>query len=501
MNTKSSAEIFEFTSTSSLTSSASQRTHRRVKFYLSENIRVEIFSKHKNLQGHCADLSAQGLSVLIPHKVALKCHPGDLVQVMIRSHEGESLPLNARFIACSEQKIGAENYWRLSLSFIRNATDEIDRSREIGQQVNLDEFCRPLITITDSFKMNSLILGRVVAFGKDGLIFNALNEDNVFLPGITYAIKVQLPAGVGFECKARLIEVDFDHHEQRITGVMKFEKIDLAAREQIGQTCILGVKDSTPESLREIGIFVGAIVPSSLEMTYPSSEEEYKEMLDLRRRAYQGVGKFLDAKSADEVWDEYDDISRHIVFRLRKKIIATIRVVFCHKDPSLSEHVKWGVKIPQKILEAGFVEVSRAAVEESYRSTDIFAGLMTNTLKLAIENRVRYIVVSCNPHLVATYKSIGGSVVGEKFSALGRNDCSLIIFDLDKIAQRSNGNLIAVHMTSFPLFNWIAKKRPMRYLSILPNLLVHRLLSPIIKPIVRFKMYQRFQRVKQSAGE
>jgi hypothetical protein len=157
--------------------------------------------------------------------------------------------------------------------------------------------------------------------------------------------------------------------------------------------------------------------------------------------------------------------------------------------------------IPEKIKKAGFVEVSRASVNENYRATDIFAGLIRHTIRLAVENNVRYVVVSCNPHLVPTYIAIGGKVVVKNFEAFGRNDCSLIVFDIPRITKTSMGSFIAFHVTSYPLFNWLYKRKPSHYIGNLPNLIVHRLLTPLIRHLLRVIMYKKFKKMELHARE
>jgi len=217
-------------------------------------------------------------------------------------------------------------------------------------------------------------------------------------------------------------------------------------------------------------------------------------MLELRKTSYQGVGKFLKATTPDELWDEFDEISRHLLFRVRGRIVGAIRVVFCQHDLTRSEHYQWGVKIPSEVVKAGFVEVSRASVDEAYRATDIFAGLIRHTIRLAVENGVRYVVVSCNPGLVASYRAIGGKVVGKPFSAMGRDDCRLIIFDIPRITLTSKGSYLAFHLTSYPLFFWLFRQNPLHHLRNLPNLILHLTLGPVFKRLIRLALYRRFKR-------
>jgi N-acyl-L-homoserine lactone synthetase len=471
-----------------------RRRARRVKFYLSENVRLEIHSAKQSARGFCADLSAEGFSALIPETTKLHFQTTDWVQAIIHSPEGSSSPLHARIQTIGTQRIGTRAFHRIGLSILRNDFDQLTHARIIGQEVHLDEFSQPSLIIRDHFKVNSLVLGRVTSIARDGITFIAKNRDHVLLQGIHYRIKIQLPVGKEIDCEAELIQTACDRDGGHIKGVMRLGGLGIADRELLSQTCIIGSDSATPESLREIGMFVGSIESSTLEMTYPSSETEYTEMLELRKSAYQGVGKFLHASAPRELWDEFDEISRHLLFRVRGRIVGAIRVVFCQNDLTRSEHYQWGVKIPKRVRKAGFVEVSRASVDEAYRATDIFAGLIRQTIRLAVENRVRYVVVSCNPGLVSTYRAIGGQVIGKPFSAMGRDDCRLILFDIPRITLTSKGSVIAFHLTSYPLFAKLFSRNPLQYLLLLPNLILHRMLGPVFRNIIRRTLYRRFKK-------
>jgi hypothetical protein len=471
-----------------------RRKARRVKFYLSENVRLEIHSSRQSIRGFCADLSAEGFSALIPESSKLILSASDWVQAVIHSPEGSSAPITARIQSVGLQKIGHQNFHRMGLSILRNEFDKITHARIIGQELQLDEFSQPSLIIRDHFKVNSLILGRVTSIARDGITFLVKNQDHVLLPGIKYKVKLQLPVGTEIDCLAELIQTTCEDNGTHIKGVMRLNGLSIAAREQLSQTCILGSDRATPELLRELGMFVGSIEASTLEMTYPSSEREYLEMLELRKSTYQGVGKFLNAREPDELWDEFDEISRHLLFRVRGKIVGAIRVVFCQNDITRSEHHQWGVKIPKKIRSRGFVEVSRASVDEAYRATDIFAGLIRQTIRLAVENHVRYVVVSCNPGLVPTYRAIGGKVVGKPFSAMGKSDCRLIVFDIPRITLTSKGSVLAFHLTSYPLFAKLFFRNPIRHLRLMPNLIFHRILGPLFRKVIRNTLYRRFKK-------
>ena len=155
------------TETSSL--AEDKRRARRVKFYLSENVRLELHSSRQSIRGFCADLSTEGFSALIPDNVRMRLEAGDCIQAIIHPSEGSSAPLDARVHSISEQKIGNRRFHRLGLSLLRNEFDKLSHSRVIGQEILLDEFSQPSVVIRDHFKVNSLILGRVTSIARDGI--------------------------------------------------------------------------------------------------------------------------------------------------------------------------------------------------------------------------------------------------------------------------------------------------------------------------------------------
>lgn len=234
----------------------------------------------------------------------------------------------------------------------------------------------------------------------------------------------------------------------------------------------------------------------SLQTEFLSSDSDWERILKLRLHAYHSVGKMMDRLDHWEMEDRFDAFSRHIVASVGEKVVGSARVVLVGKDLEKSEHHSIGLKIPDYIVEHGFVEFSRFCVHADFRGSDIFVALMRKGGYLSFLSKHRYIIANCNPDLWPVYKSIGFRKIGEPFEAFGRSDCMLISLDL----RLNNINSLRTNFFAFNQIVYVPYEQHIQKLGINKNdfwLTVHRFLHPTINRLLTKKAYRKYKKTRK----
>jgi hypothetical protein len=139
---KKAAWLFQDDALQELAKGRNQRGFQRARFYLSENVRADVYSRQHTLSGFCVDLSVSGASIVIEIGKDKTSSPqlvrDELVQIVIKTTEGISDPLNARVVYVGEQKIQDKGYWRINFEFMRMPVNEISNVRIAGVPVDCD---------------------------------------------------------------------------------------------------------------------------------------------------------------------------------------------------------------------------------------------------------------------------------------------------------------------------------------------------------------------------
>jgi predicted GNAT family N-acyltransferase len=171
------------------------------------------------------------------------------------------------------------------------------------------------------------------------------------------------------------------------------------------------------ESLRELrgSGFVSAGIVGKLEFGVVRSEQDYREVLNLRHLAYVADGKMSSAATVSDASDIHDSRARILTCRFQGKAVATARVTF-HEFGDITEHeefVAWTHELPRRDES---VEVTRVCTHPDFRGK----GLLFDLLRFAVITTVQagrsWIVSSSTMDLVPLYRFVGLTEVGMKFN-------------------------------------------------------------------------------------
>ncbi len=189
----------------------------------------------------------------------------------------------------------------------------------------------------------------------------------------------------------------------------------------------LGVTYSsrTPASLHIIGQYLlqfgrgtsvqelcdeGFRIPSSsraLDFGSIRTDDEYREVLRLRRLAYVHAKKVSsDAKDVDMA-DAYDARSRIVVAKHRGRVVATARLMFAESSHDRFNHEDFIELPPGLPPRQQMVEVFKTCTHPGYRGSDLFYTLLMHVGLVILQSGRRYALMSATDSLAPVYERFG----------------------------------------------------------------------------------------------
>jgi hypothetical protein len=191
----------------------------------------------------------------------------------------------------------------------------------------------------------------------------------------------------------------------RLVVGSRFVELSAYARQTIGQYL---VQFSDVESLEQLRL--AGLAPKTLSLGVDfynlKSEEDYLEVLELRRLAHSLDGNLRREVSAIEMGDMDDARARIVVGKFRGRVVATARIRYNELDEPLEHeaHVPWPKELPRRDQ---IIEVSRVATHPDFRRNNLLAALFRFTCHNIVQPERPWLVMSCLDHMVSYYEKIG----------------------------------------------------------------------------------------------
>lgn len=172
-----------------------------------------------------------------------------------------------------------------------------------------------------------------------------------------------------------------------------------------------------PKDLRKNGFYHKGYRPL-IKYRSVTTEEEYLDVLKLRKHAYASVDKVCKDCSYQDLASDLDKKSRILTAYHQGQLIGTVGVFFPDSELMVLDTEKtfengYPIKMPAK---TNMVEVARLCVREKYRSTDIMFGLLEHIYRIAITAERDYFITSTDDHSWSLYKRIGFCKTGMTYA-------------------------------------------------------------------------------------
>ena len=299
-------------------------------------------------------------------------------------------------------------------------------------------------TIKDETRYRHYSSFFVIALSKNRLQLT-LNRKMELIPGEKVKIKIY----------GLLLSSEVAQYEQGATKLDLLIEFVGRLRWQISNT-LLQHTYATPKKLVDLGLSCKKI-KSYLDYSFATTEDEYREVLMLRRKTYSAVNKMEYDRPLEQLKYFFDNYSDILIVRHRSNIIGSATIIYGNgKDKPF--------EVQQQLMNEGgasleyndsMIEVAALCVLKDYRKTDVMHGIFENLCYEMMKHKKDYIIASSDVFLAKTYKMIGFRDTGKTFIQPKYKDLHMHVLIVNK-----NAALKAIHIDFFrwwPIWGPIVK--------------------------------------------
>lgn len=363
----------------------------------------------------------------------------------------------------------------------------------------------PTVVVQNKFRFNDKMMFRVVDIAAGGLGLLTSMRNKYAVVGALFDARVQVPSVGEFKVSVRVVHIDVVDKggvSSQVLGV-KFVQPSKKCMAVLGQYILqFGTNEKvtpSPIVLKEQGFSFYSIA-DAVDCDVVRSEDEYRQVLELRSFAFQGVAGLGVTMTPEDMSDEYDSRARILVCRYRDKIIATLRLCFHGPGDNFEEeqYIKFPDTFPPRHL---VVEASRAATHPDFRGSDLYLNMMRYTVLVVLQSGRRWIVQSTYRQLVPLYENLGFKRLGIAWDnpKCPGEQLHLFLGDCQGLIEGSAGNLIVwnavvpeiahlIEENEHVNIGFVAKKR----------LALYKALRPLYRIYEEVKLDRRLKRLRKS---
>ncbi len=303
-----------------------------------------------------------------------------------------------------------------------------------------DDFL-PTGTAPNPVRYNDYILFRVEDISSGGLKLITSMRNKFLGIGQRLECTISLPyvGTVKADVKLKHVNTTFYRGKEFMVMGVEFIKKDTILMKSLGEYLLNFAKDVTVKSLNSEG-FGLKTVSKWLDFSYVKTEEEYKEVLELRYKAYKKAGKINSEQTIADMADEVDALSNILVAKYNGKIIGSLR----YFTPKEVEEAILGIDksiylknfpSPNKLLVS-----SRFCIENNFRKADLTYQFIAYLVLLAAQHEKTYVYTSTpSEDLKYFYEQCGAKKMGIFFTnkLTGMKDEIMILNIYDSIIAKN----------------------------------------------------------------
>ena len=281
-----------------------------------------------------------------------------------------------------------------------------DDRRKTVRWICSDEFFPTCMAPTPG-RFDDFIYFQIRDISPEGLQLVCSLRNKFLIPGMSLSLTAVFPFGSVVNLRVVLTRVGITSigGRDRLVVGSKFVELSPYAKQAIGQYLIQFSNVESLEALRQAGM-----APRSLSLGVDfynlKSEEDYLEVLELRRLAHTIDGNLKRDVSAVEMGDINDARARIVVGKYRGKVVATARIRYNEVDQPMEHeaHVPWPKELPRRDQ---IIEISRVATHPEFRRNDLLAALIRHICDNVVQSDRPWLIFSCLDKMIPFYEKIG----------------------------------------------------------------------------------------------
>ncbi|MDY6919448.1 MAG: hypothetical protein SV765_04460 [Pseudomonadota bacterium] len=259
-------------------------------------------------------------------------------------------------------------------------------------------------------------------------------------PGCVLFSGMRLTLRLGmFDCDQSVVgtvsDVSCDENGQQCC-FLRIDMLALSLEQQLTQYCFHYLR-TTPKELRRSGLR-SYHVKDLVQFKFVETQQEYEDVLALRRRNYAAVRKVDAAAPLSKLSYFFDRYSRILVVYHQGKAIGTATIIIGRREiePMEVEVLMSEAEFEQLPAYDQMFEVAALCLDKGYRDTDILHGMFEHIYKHAMMNGRNYIVISSDKYLLEMYRTVGFQDTGFSFVQPKYRDLKMHVLVMDDLTTK-----------------------------------------------------------------
>jgi predicted GNAT family N-acyltransferase len=249
---------------------------------------------------------------------------------------------------------------------------------------------------------------RIVEISRHGMQLHTSLRNKYLVPGTTLRAACSFPTQPQVDLELEVVQarvVAEEGKEVLCLGV-RWEADGRRAAEAVGQYVLQFAPGASPRRLRADGFRVKSAF-RVFDVGSVRDEEDYREVLALRRAAYVAAGKASGETTDADMGDALDARSRIVTVRWNGKLVGSIRVTFPRTEADRLRHEDYCALPASLPPRPEVVEMSKACTDPEFRGADLFYAIVKQAALVVIQARRRWILMSCTDDLHPLYRKLG----------------------------------------------------------------------------------------------
>ncbi len=339
---------------------------------------------------------------------------------------------------------------------------------------------QPTASAANPLKYNDILLFRVKEISSTGLFLVTSLRNKSLLKDLELELLLCLPVFGNITVQAKIENLRIIREEgKEYLGIGLSLLGPSEEFKRIAGSYLLQFSDTaTPMSLKTSGFPVKDF-GKTIDFRYVKTEEDYHQVLALRKLAYAAEGKVDADAPVESLATPQDAKARIIMGYFKGQLVSSAAVIF-HDDSSMTEHEEFadcGSLMPQKNQ---MVEINRVCTHPHFRRSDLFLQMYRFLLVLIVQSRRRYVLICATKELSLVYQKLGFDLTGIRYSHAKLNHQEHAVLKCD-IYKKVSGHGVDPITWNFVLD------------SILPTILKHATDKGIPLDMSRITLYSLFK--------
>jgi hypothetical protein len=289
-----------------------------------------------------------------------------------------------------------------------------DRARRrVGARWRCQQEYLPTGIAPSAVRFADYVHFRVLEISRHGMQLLTSLRNKFLVPGTTLDATCSFPTLEQVKITFRVVQarVVEDGGKPALSLGVLWEAQGARCAEIIGQYVLQFGPGATPEQLHAEGMPVRS-TSRAYDFGYVNGEDDYQEVLALRKLAYVHAKKVSPDAPDATMGDEFDGRSRIVTARYRGRLVGSTRVVFARTDGDRLKHDDY-VRLPSWLPpRTEIIESSKTCTHPEFRGHDLFYSLLKQMAIVTLGAGRRWLLMSCTDQLRPLYKKLGCKDVG-----------------------------------------------------------------------------------------